>query len=61
MKSLTACLAAVFTLAGCVAVPYAPYDAGPGYGYSYGPVAPAFSFNYSYRDGGYYHHRHRRW
>ena len=48
MKSLIACLAAVFTLGGCIAVPYAPYEPGPGYGpgygYSYGPAAPAFSF-----------------
>lgn len=59
MKSLIACVVAVFALGGCIAVPYAPYDSGPGYGY-YGPPAPAFSFNYSYRDGGYYHRR-RHW
>jgi hypothetical protein len=58
MKSLIAGLlavfAAVFALAGCVAVPYEPAPAG----YYYGPPPPAVSFSYSYRDGGY---RHRHW
>jgi len=58
MKSLIACVAAVSTLAGCVAVPYAPYEPAPQYGYYYGAPAPAFSFNYTYRGGGYYH---RHW
>ena len=65
MKSLIACLAAVLTLGGCVAVPYAPYEPGPAYGgapayggYYYGPRAPAFSFNYSYRGGPGYYRRH---
>jgi hypothetical protein len=61
MKSLIAGLAAVVALAGCVAVPYTPYEPAPAYGYYYGPAAPAFSFNYSYRGGpGYYRHR-RQW
>ena len=60
MKLLALLFVAAIGLAGCVAVPYGPapdgYYYGPGY---YGPPA-SFSFNYSYRDGGYYGPRHRR-
>ena len=56
MKNLIACVAAIFSLAGCVAVPY--YAEPAPTGYYYGPAAPGVSFSYSYRDGGYYHHRH---
>jgi hypothetical protein len=58
VKTLIAVIVAAIGLAGCVAVPYAPYEPAP-YGYYYGPSAPALSFSYSYHDGGYY--RHRRW
>lgn len=57
MKRLMMSVAAVFALAGCVAVPYEP---GPAvyYGPYYSPyyVAPSVSFSYSYRDGR--RHRH---
>ena len=56
MKSFITCLPAVFVLAGCVAVPY--YGEPAPAGYYYGAPAPSVSFSYSYRDGGYYHHRH---
>jgi len=55
MKSLIACLVAVFGLAGCVAVPY--YEPS---GYYYGPAAPSVSFGYSYYGGGHRHHRGHR-
>ena len=65
MKTLLASLFAVLALSGCIAVPYAPapagYDYGPGYsygpGYYYGPPAGSITFGYTYRDGGYRHHR----
>ena len=57
MKNLIAALLAALALAGCVAVPYEPAPAGYYYGPGYYYGAPAaFSFNYSYRDGGYRHH-----
>ena len=64
-KSLIAAVAAIASLAGCVAVPYEPGAAYPqpypSYGY-YAPVAPAISFGYTYQGGGHYHgHRHRHW
>lgn len=64
MKTMIVSLLAVLALSGCIAVPYHPgpsgnyYDYGPGY--YYGPPAASFSFNYSYRDGGYRHHHPRQ-
>jgi hypothetical protein len=61
--SALALLFGLLALAGCVA--YEPYPAAPVYysapAYYYQPCcASSFSFNYSHRDGGYYHHRHWR-
>lgn len=59
VKTLIAAIVAAVGLAGCVAVPYGPYEPAPYGGYYYGPPAPAVSFGYTYRGGGYYgHHRH---
>jgi hypothetical protein len=59
MKTLIGALAAVFALAGCVAVPVA--EPVPAYGYYYSPPAATFSFGYHHdRHRGHRHHRHRR-
>jgi hypothetical protein len=48
MKRLIGAAAAVFSLAGCVAVPVYSEPAYPAYapGYYYGPPAATFSFGY---------------
>ncbi len=59
MRKLITIVAAVFALAGCVAVPYEP---GPAvyYGPHYSPyyVAPPVSFSYRYLGGHRHHHHH---
>jgi hypothetical protein len=62
MKRLIGAAAAVFTLAGCVAVPVYSEPAYPAYapGYYYAPPAASFSFGFHHFDrGGHRHHGHR--